>query len=337
MGVFRLDERNFCPHAALISDPINTQDLRMTYHFKRGEGSVEKRLREIAASQIDKAIAEIDDPDIDTKETVHQVRKRAKKLRGLIRLVRPAFDDYKFENASFRDAASDLSYVRDAEANVETYDDLMTFHEDTIGAADFAPIRNGLVERRAEISCSKGLDEKLAAFRETMAAARARAADWCLDEKGYEAIAGGLGKTYKRTRKAMRRADEEPTPERLHQWRKRVKYHWYHARLLREIWPEMMEAHVAAADTLSDLLGDHHDLAVLRETLLADPRAFAQEPELEAFIGLIAARQAVLEQEAFMLGRRLLAEKTSALVARWKAYWSDAMREDGLPEKALAA
>lgn len=156
MGVFRLDERNFCPHAALISDPINTQDLRMTYHFKRGEGSVEKRLRKIAASQIDKAIAEIDDPDIDTKETVHQVRKRAKKLRGLIRLVRPAFDDYKFENASFRDAASDLSYVRDAEANVETYDDIMTFHEDTIGAADFAPIRNGLVERRAEISCSKG-------------------------------------------------------------------------------------------------------------------------------------------------------------------------------------
>jgi hypothetical protein len=30
-------------------------------------------------------------------------------------------------------------------------------------------------------------------------------------------------------------------PEHFHEWRKRVKYHWYHLGLLRELWPASME------------------------------------------------------------------------------------------------
>ena len=85
----------------------------MSYYFQQSDTSVERGVRRIAVEQIDKAISEIQEPDVT--EAVHNVRKRCKKLRALIRIVRYAFDDYKAENASFRDAARSLAVLRDAE------------------------------------------------------------------------------------------------------------------------------------------------------------------------------------------------------------------------------
>jgi hypothetical protein len=53
---------------------------------------------------------------------VHQVRKLCKKLRGLIRLVRPEFDNFQKEDEFFRDAARELSYVRDAQSIIGLID-----------------------------------------------------------------------------------------------------------------------------------------------------------------------------------------------------------------------
>ena len=40
---------------------------------------------------------------------------------------------------------------------------------------------------------------------------------------------------------------------------------------------------------LSELLGDHHDLAVLHDTLSAQARAFGEQAELTSFTELIAS------------------------------------------------
>ncbi len=93
--------------------PLQRDGARMAYRIKKGDKSVQAGLRRIADEQIGRALGEIDDDDLDFAEKVHQVRKRCKKLRGLIRLVRPAFDDYSAENGAFRDAAQMLSGVRD--------------------------------------------------------------------------------------------------------------------------------------------------------------------------------------------------------------------------------
>ena len=50
-----------------------------------------------------------------SRATVHDVRKRCKKVRGLLRLVRPGLGpDYRRANADVRDAARELSSLRDA-------------------------------------------------------------------------------------------------------------------------------------------------------------------------------------------------------------------------------
>ena len=293
----------------------------MAYRMRRKK-SVQTSVRKIAAEQIDKAIAEILDEDLDRHKTVHQVRKRCKKLRGLIRLVRPEFADYQKENAFFRDAARELSYVRDAQSMVECFDELVDHFQDQVDRNALTSIRQELVARRQKIAEDEAdLDDKLDAFYQHMREARQRVDDWKIDDDGVSAVAGGLKKTFGRCRKTFRTAYEEPTAENFHQWRKRVKYHWYHARLLRRVWPGMLKVQRTAADELGDLLGDDHDLAVLRQTLLTDPDRYGSEKDVQALLGLIDRRRAELQTQARPLGRRLLAEQPKQLASRFGEYW----------------
>jgi hypothetical protein len=293
----------------------------MAYRIRRKK-SVQKSVRKVASEQIEKAIGEITNHELDRHATVHQVRKRCKKLRGLIRLVRPQFDDYRWENAFFRDAARELSYVRDSQSIIECFDGLIGHFQDQIDQDAFARVREELTERRQRIADDKvGLDEKLDEFLGKMHEAKRRAARWKIDGDGFSAVEGGLVKTYGRAREALRDAYEHPSTESFHEWRKRVKYHWYHARLLRRIWPDMMSMWRSGTGQLSDLLGDDHDLAVFRQTLCDDPDRFGSEADLQALIGLIDRRRAELQAEARPLGERLFAEKPKRLSSRFACYW----------------
>ncbi|HKK28894.1 MAG TPA: CHAD domain-containing protein [Alphaproteobacteria bacterium] len=304
----------------------------MAYHFRRKDASVQESLRHVAISQIDAALEETDDPTMEVHEKVHQVRKRCKKVRGLIRLVRPEFDDYKHENKVFRDAARTLSVVRDAETLVETYDALMDAYADRVERVRFANVRRQLTLRKKEAATDSSLNDKLVNFRESMSEARKRAKKWPLDADGFEAVAGGLAKTYERARKAMLKAEDKPAEQNVHEWRKRSKYHWYHARLLREIWPELIGPHRDETHRLSDLLGEHHDLAVLRSTVAAEPEAFGEAGMVRTLTQLAEQRQAELAADGFTLGHRIFAESPKALCKRWEAYWREWQTERRLPE-----
>ena len=305
----------------------------MGYRLERDE-SVEDGIRRIAVEQIDKALAEIDDDDLDRHETVHQVRKRCKKLRALARLVRPVFPGYKPVNAAYRDAAKELSWIRDAHAVIETIDDLVEHFEDVIETEPFRPIREELVARRDEIDADREtIDRRIAQFRDTMAGGRAEVDSWTLEADGGAAVAGGTKKTFKRARCAMTEAAEAPTTGAFHEWRKRVKYHWYHARLLKGCWPKLVKPWAKEAHRLSDLLGDEHDLAVLHATLLEAPERFADRDTLQAFSGLVERRRAELRTEAFALGTFLLFEKPKRLGKRVET-WFDAWRQPSRPLSA---
>ena len=52
----------------------------MAYRFRRKDRSVEHALRRIAREQVDKAVTSIDDEEDQTSETIHDVRRRCKKL-----------------------------------------------------------------------------------------------------------------------------------------------------------------------------------------------------------------------------------------------------------------
>ena len=293
----------------------------MPYRLRRKK-SATKNVRKVAREQIDKAIAEIENPSLDRHEAVHQVRKRCKKLRGLIRLVRPSFDKFQDENAFIRDSSRVLSYVRDAQSIIHCLDKLTDDSDKPIDPATRNLVRGELDRRRREIAKDEaGLDLKLDEFRDRMRELRSRMDDWQVGGDGWAVIEGGFRKTYRRGRKAMGEAYADPSPEAFHEWRKRAKYHWYHLRLLRNIWPEMIEVECAAADELADLLGDDHDLAVLRQTLEQTPERFGGEVKVAELTELIERRRWQLEAEARPLGERLYAEKPKRHAARLRCYW----------------
>jgi len=300
----------------------------MSYRLQAGE-SVHDGVIRVAREQISRGIAEIDDAALDRHETVHQVRKRCKKVRGLLRLVRPALGaTYKRENACFRDTARQLSHVRDAQTLIETLDDL-TAHFGPALDPDFArQIRDRLVSRRSEVADNEThLDGRLRTVRRVLEEAHKRSDGWELNEDGFAAIAGGVRKTYRRGRKAMARAYDDPTAASFHEWRKRTKYFWYQQRLLRPLWPAVFKARCKTASKLGDLLGDEHDLAVLGQTLVQEGEYFGADSTVEVLLGLIERRRLALQQQARPLGERLFAEKPDVLIARLETYWSAWQRE----------
>jgi CHAD domain-containing protein len=310
----------------------------MAYRFKHRDKSVQDGFRRIARDQIETAVAEIDNRRLSAGETVHQIRKRCKKVRGLIRLVQPMFDDYKAENAEFRDAAHALSFIRDTAVMITTYDKLLAAYRHQVERANFARIRRHLTARQNQISRRRGeIDERLALVRAAMVKARKRAPHWRLNDDGFDALAGGLTKNYKRAEKALAAARQNPIPAAFHEWRKRIKYHGYHTRLLEPMWPSALNIHRKDADRLGDLLGDHHDLEVFRQALAHDPEAFGNTKTVEVMVGLIRRRQAVLEADAFALGARFLSEPDDALLQHWRALWDIWQDETPAEEAALAA
>jgi CHAD domain-containing protein len=252
---------------------------------------------------------------------VHEARKALKKERSLLRLARGSMSSSvrRRENAVAREAGRKLARVRDAEVVVQALDGLAERHAGQLPEKTFATIRDYLNERGRgplQLLTDSGLAGELA---EELRAAHSRTAQWQLRHPGWKAIKPGLHRSYRRGRRAFKRARNNPTVERLHEWRKRVKDHWYHLRLLEPTAPCTMKGQATDAHLLSDLLGDDHDLAVLRELLLHPTRALAVD--LDSVIDLLDHRRRQLQAQAMLLGERVYAEKPKQFRRRIHAYW----------------
>ena len=103
---------------------------------------------------------------------------------------------------------------------------------------------------------------------------------------------------------AMGRVIEGGDDEAVHDFRKRIKDLWHHLDLLCDVLPELHPSHVERAHAVSDLLGDHNDLAVL----VADARA---RPSIVSADDLVAIEDAVRSMKQDL--RRRALEQARAL------------------------
>jgi len=290
----------------------------MSYRLA-SKASVGDGVRRIVLQEIGLAIDKLDEHDTHPEKSVHEVRKHCKKIRGALRLVRCSFDDYGNENATFRDLARKLSPLRDAQVLHDTHRYFVE-HAAKRAAQPSVSILNEALESYTGPILANSVEE-LDRVRGGLAAAREDVDKWSMAGTGFDAIAGGLQVTYRRARKRLLRSQETIDDDRLHDWRKRVKYHWYHMRLLANAWPRIIKARAGAADHLSGLLGDDHDIAAylsfldgINDTALASTAQAIRQCANE--------RRAALQEGSFTIGRRLFAEKPKRFVGRLAAYWN---------------
>ncbi len=293
----------------------------MAFRLKKSE-SLENAVRRIAVEQIKKGLRELDDPKRCGSTLVHQIRKRCKKLRGLIRLVRPGFEEtYRQENMAYRDLARELSLARDAQTALTAYERLLDWGGQSVVAEDFSRIHERLVEQLGSRSMGVPNEQTMALVRETLQSAVERAARWKLSGEESEVVLGGFQQTYARARETLRHAQDRPTSEALHQWRKWVKYHWYHVRLLQKISPRRMKRRRKVVYHLAEQLGEDHDLSVLGAYVLKDPADPGREQDVRIILQLIDKRQQQIRSLGFRTGEELFASRPKKFMKPIRKAW----------------
>jgi CHAD domain-containing protein len=295
--------------------------------YRLGDGEfVPDGMRRIARGQLDAGIEELDgQPGRRLDEAVHETRKRLKRLRASVRLARFAMGEetYRRENATFRDLGKRLSAPRDARVLIETLDALSERFGDELPSDQTAPLRDRLEQRHKRAVTKLRRDRATVdAVRAELEEARVRSASWKYDSDGFEALRPGLQRLYRRGRRSMRAAADEPSDEHLHEWRKRAKDLWHALQILRPAAPKRMQARAKQAHRLSDLLGDDHDLAVLREHVAGTAFPAEQEATRTALLSVIDRRRGSLQREAFKLGAQVYARRPKtfarSVARRWR-------------------
>ena len=293
----------------------------MGYRFDRDE-SVTRSVRRIACEALDDAIerlSQCEGADAEAIEDhVHEVRKRCKELRGMLRLVRSDLgDDFRSADRTIRTAARELSALRDAHALLDTFDALA----EAAGAnGDLQEVRAAQAARSASATAAvSGGDPRLVHARLRLETVRRHVPDWTVDD-GFDAVERGLERTYGDACDAMRAARKKTTDEAMHEWRKHAKYQWYQVRLLERTAPTTLEPLADQLNALADALGDDHDLSVLVEALEGEPDAFGGTAQAEAAAALARHHQKDLRERAFRCGARLWAEQPRAYARRMRSY-----------------
>lgn len=289
--------------------------------------SLDDEVQRIAKAQVERALASLG--ELGPGEAVHDVRKRCKKVRALLRLVEASMEGRvrKQENARFREIASCLSGARETSVVVETFDDLLAAYDHPFDETTVGPVREALVGSIPGEASE--LDEQMVVARERLTEAGDRISAWSLDDDGVDAWRGGFVRSYARGRRGLDAAVAAPSTEGLHEWRKRVKDHGYHLRILQDCWPRELTGRREAFEELGELLGLDHDLAALRD-LLTDRLERRRAPRGAAALRALADdRRAQVQARAMALGTRCFAESPSALAERVSVYWHVWAQEHG--------
>jgi CHAD domain-containing protein len=282
----------------------------MGYRWSRDDTSIADGFRRILSEQADKAIAAAEDRHRSTARRIHEARRRGKKLRALLRLVRRDFPGAKHLGARIRDAAAHLSEARDAAVMRQTLEDLLEWAGRPRPAQPDAPV----ADETREAAILQHFGAEIRAISEDFG-------NWPTDRIDASTIERGLTATYRAGRAAGRhcaRAGAVDTD--FHEWRKLAKAHWYQLTLLRDCAGGLLGSEIKAASKLADLLGKHHDLAVLRQELASRPESLGETIDIAFVDGAALRLQHEIEREALELGARVFAERPKALRARFVAY-----------------
>lgn len=287
----------------------------MPYRFKLDENAG-KAFRRISREQIAFALQDLE-LDAAPAESIHASRKAIKRLRALVRAAAPALGAKlaRKHDTALRDVARKLSQRRDSDVTLETIEKLEA-HFGTSAIDALKPMRVH-VAATAPASQAAVAADGMRDIREALAKEGKRLRKAALHGRGMAPVIAGIAQTYRDGRKALKRAFATPTDESIHELRKAVQAHWRHMALLSRCWPDAFAARVIVARDLSQLLGDDHDLAVLKQLA-----ASVAEPDRVAILDVCARRQMQLRHDVRYLAVQLYAEKPAMFADRISIYWS---------------
>lgn len=264
----------------------------MPYAVRKKEAPGPGFLR-IARQEAGRALQELKNPSLAPDQRIHEARKSCKRLRALLRLIRPQLrKTAKTENRMLRDAARRLSAPRDFRVMRDLHARLV---KHSLTAAQARREASRLFPPAHPRSRSiPNLQRSLERFRK-------HTRKWDLEGLGWKKLAKGLARSRQRARKSRQRALKTQKDEELHEWRKQAKLLGYHLDLLRHHLRKKGKRLRREAKELGKLLGDDHDLAVFQAAVRDSP-ALSPARRVD-LLHRAERRRRRLQQQAASIGR----------------------------------
>jgi hypothetical protein len=278
-------------------------------------------VRRIAARQLEYAIDGLTATgDVAQDGTVHGARRHIKKVRALTRLVRPAMGArYRGVNHRLRAANRLLAPIADAQASVATLTRVTARDSRALPADAVATLRDWLM-RRESIAYEEGaLSDVFETVAAVLRAERDAVPDWRLSETGFRAIAGGLERTVRASRRTMARAIASSRSQDYHRWRQRVKDHWLQIRLIQARCGDGLALDERRLDALDGYLGECHNCAILREVLASG--ATLDRSDAARCLRAVRRYERAVRRHARRLGTAIYSETVSDFLTRVRRLW----------------
>ena len=291
--------------------------LKYTEDFSEGL----KRLMIDQGEKALKYIAEAENHE-EKHKAVHEARKAFKKVRACLRLVRDSIDFYDEENKFFRDLGRTISDVRDSVSNLETLELIKEQYDDNLYQNSFAELEKDLKNYRDELAEETFEAQKsLTKIEEKLVEKLKEIPGWKIEIADFDDIGSGIQRTYKRGRKGKKRTHETGASEDIHEWRKRAKYLRYQVDVINRVWPQALEAYEDELHDITDFLGLHHDLEVLKKLIEERKSPFSDQQEKMLLFSLIEKQQEFMKRHGTLKGHRCYFDSPSDFVDRLAVYW----------------
>jgi CHAD domain-containing protein len=301
----------------------------VAYRLKAGR-PVGDEVRRLIDKQLALAISRIHKVgDSQSADEIHEARRHVKKVRALLRLVRPGLgDDYPAMNRRLRIVSGLLAPVADGEAAVDAFDRLVRTCPE-LSEQTAAVVRAELLQGEARAGRKANISRVPSVARRLLRKEQARAQAWTGDLGGRRTVTRGLERTARRARRAMLRASMHPTTENYHVWRRRVKDHWLQVRVIQERCGNRLRGCERRLEGLDGVLGEYHNCALLIQVLLErDP---IPRREAARVVRLIRRMQADLRRRALAAGTSIYKAKPADFVKRVKRLWKVARTRPASP------
>jgi CHAD domain-containing protein len=292
------------------------------YEFRSGETPF-ATLGRIVAEQMNATADHLRDRRVKASERVHESRKRFKEIRALLRLFHePLGDQFAIENRWYRDAGRALAGYREVDAVIAAIGNLSPKVRKELGSAVVRRLRRLTQRKRREVYRDrKAAETRLEDIAAQLPIAVARVNNLSPAAfNGFASIEDGLRRTLRDGRRAMRAAWKSRDAAAFHEWRKRVKDHWYHVQLLHSLWPDELAVREKLLNDLSHILGEHHDLETIRSIVASAEDTFTAI-EAKKVDRALVARQRRLARKAKRIGEKIYSGRPSAFARRIARRW----------------
>lgn len=275
-----------------------------------------QEVKKSARKLIHAGIRDLENKEIKTNILIHDLRKRVKYSRAILRLVRFEFGekDFKSLNILLRNLNRKSANIRKAYVLIDIIEkeleDSVNNGERTILRDLKSKIENELVSSQPKINTN----QILRAYHDSFIDFEKIIDTWNFKKNNFSLISSGLSEIYDKGQIFYKMALKKQEVPIFHEMRKNAKDLMYVLEIIRKGWPPVIKTYINQTKTLTDQIGKMHDLYELKLEI----NKYHKGNEIKNLLKTIDEQIKNLIDSSELIGEKIYAEKTKNFISRMK-------------------